>query len=91
MLSIGLTCVTFAGLVAYYYKNENDLRWKDRPYKRFYTVYRPDDPRIENLKSRPAYYNPRGTVPDPLKKTDYEWANPVKKPVRADGDLSNRV
>jgi len=36
---------------------------QNRPFKKLYTVYRPDDPMIERMMWRPAYYNHEGTVP----------------------------
>ena len=41
----------------------NNSRYSDRPFKFYYTVYRADDPRIERLRERPAYYNKEGTLP----------------------------
>merc|ERR1719220_1301232 len=46
----------------WYDQDKNML--KDRPFKKLYTVYRPDDPMIERMMWRPAYYNHEGTVPD---------------------------
>jgi hypothetical protein len=35
----------------------------------------PDDPRIERLRERPAYYNAEGTLP-PFNKPVYELTKP---------------
>ena len=64
--------VTGFGLIYNAYRQDLGLKHlTDRPYKRFYTVYRPDDPKIENLRQRPAYYNAEGTLP-PYNKPVFE-------------------
>ena len=48
-----------------YYDDKVTKRLTDKPYKYYYTVYRPDDPAIEHLRrERPAYYNDQGTLPE---------------------------
>ena len=48
-----------------YYDDKVTKRLTDKPYKHYYTVYRPDDPAIEHLRrERPAYYNDQGTLPE---------------------------
>ena len=73
--------------------NEKDLRHKDRPYKRFYTVYRPDDPRIENLKARPQYYNPEGTIPaiQAPEAEKFKWLGERSVPKKADGSFATSI
>ena len=83
--------VAAMGMLVYLYtKNEKDLRYKDKPYKRFYTVYRPDDERIANLRARPQYYNPDGVIPD-VKNTDtpevLKWHGVGSEPIKADGSF----
>merc|ERR1719510_606599 len=78
------------GLITLHSWNEKDLRYKDRPYKRFYTVYRPDDPRIENLKARPQYYNPEGTSPDILTE-NYKWIGERNVPTKANGKFATSI
>merc|ERR1712154_698569 len=75
------------------HQDEKDLRLKDRPFKRHYTVYRPDDPRIENLKARPQYYNPEGVIPDPLDtKPEYHgWQGKTSNPTMADGTYAKDI
>ena len=82
------------GMLAYMiHRDEKDLRFKDRPFKRHYTVYRPDDPRIENLKARPHYYNPEGSIPDPLDtKPEYHgWQGKTSNPTFKDGSYSKDI
>ena len=80
-----------ASLAYMVYQDSKNPRFHDRPYKRHYTVWRPDDPRIQNLKNRPDYYNPEGTIPDPLDtKPEYEgWKGKKPYPVMEDGRYAN--
>merc|ERR1711920_459205 len=89
-LVVSLTCstVSIAMLGYMIHQDEKDLRFKDRPFKRHYTVYRPDDPRIENLKARPQYYNPEGTIPD-VNATDYSWHGPKNHTKKESGEYSS--
>merc|ERR1711862_571281 len=43
------------------------------PFKRQYTVYRPDDPRIDRLRKLPEHYNQEGTIPDPQATIPSRW------------------
>ena len=74
-------------------QDKKNPRDKDRPFKRFYTVYRPTDPRIENLKARPDYYNPEGTIPHYNDQTaEYSgWKGKKPYPVMADGRYANDI
>ena len=88
MISFTGSALAVVSLVYWYKKDEKDLRGKDRPYKKYYTVYRPDDPRIENLKARPQYYNPEGVIPHPStteNKDVVRWYGPKTAPIMADG------
>ena len=83
------------GMLTYLFvRNEKDLRTKDRPYKKHYTVYRPDDPRIANLRARPQYYNPDGVIPD-VKNTHTEqvvkWHGETSNPTKADGTFAKHM
>ena len=83
-----MSVASMVGLVGLYKWNQQDLVMKDRPYKRFYTVYRPDDPRIENLRARPQYYNPEGVIPD-INATDYSWHGPKNHTKNESGEYSS--
>jgi hypothetical protein len=91
-----MTCsVASIGILTYLFvQNEKDLRTKDRPYKKYYTVYRPDDPRIANLRARPQYYNPDGVIPD-VQKTQTEevlrWYGEGANPTKADGSFAKHL
>merc|ERR1712029_303396 len=43
----------------------------NKPFKRRYTVFRPDDPRIERLREMPRHYNQEGTIPNPAPAFNY--------------------
>merc|ERR1712043_96606 len=93
VISFTGSALAVVSLVYWYQKDQKDLRSKDRPYKKYYTVYRPDDPRIENLKARPQYYNPEGTIPDPLDtKPEYHgWQGKTSNPTMADGTYAKDI
>lgn len=97
VVSLTASSIAIGCLIYRFQEDQKNPRFKDKPFKRFYTVYRPDDPRIENLKARPDYYNPEGTIPDIQDtKPMYEgWKGPKGDPVMADGryagDISPRL
>merc|ERR1711929_46294 len=72
-VALGATAVSVGLLVyAHYLQAEHHL-WSNFPYKRRYTVFRPDDPRIERLRNLPNHYNQEGTVPDPQPRIPSKW------------------
>jgi len=94
VLSLTMSVTSMGMLIYMFQQNEKDLRAKDRPYKKHYTVYRPDDPRIENLKARPQYYNPEGAIPDVQSTEKSEilrWYGKKTMPTKADGSYAKHL
>jgi len=91
VICLGMGACAIGALAYMVYQDSKNPRFHDRPYKRHYTVWRPDDPRIQNLKNRPDYYNPEGTIPDPLDtKPEYSgWIGKKPYPVMEDGRYAN--
>ena len=89
VLSLSMAATSLGIMTYLLTKERKDLRSIDKPYKRFYTVYRPDDPRIENLRRRPQFYNVDGEIPDiwASNKEVYKWHSDEERPhaIRADG------
>jgi len=65
-VAIYLGCTAFTAAIMYYtYRAQNiDQRFTNKPFKNYYEVYRPDDPRIEEMRRMPLYYNQEGTIPN---------------------------
>ena len=94
IISLGCSVGAIGILTYLFVQNEKDLRSKDRPYKKYYTVYRPDDPRIANLRARPQYYNPDGAIPDVQKthKADVmKWHGETSNPTMPDGSSAKHL
>ncbi len=53
-LAAFIACIGMARMVYYFYEDKETGFYTNRPYKRYYTVMRPDDPKI--LKLRAEWY-----------------------------------
>ena len=55
VLFMSIYAVIGAGFVVRgYFKEKNELYYTNKPFKRYYTVFRPDDPRVERIHTE--YY-----------------------------------
>merc|ERR1712111_290584 len=73
LVAVFLACqVGVVAMIAYGIHLQSTTHcFTNKPFKRRYTVFRPDDPRIERLREMPRHYNQEGTIPNPAPAFNY--------------------